>query len=502
MPDQKHVEFPGHLLMLGFGSIGQGVLPLIMRHIGIRPERITILSAHDNGREEAGRYGIRFVKATLKQENFRQILEPLLPPSGFLLNLSVEVSSIEVIKLCWERETLYLDTCIEPWAGGYTDPHIPLAQRTNYALREELLAERKLHKKAPTAVVVHGANPGMVSHLLKQALLNVAADIGLRVRTPRIREEWAKLAQRLGVRTIHVAERDTQLVSRPKQPNEFVNTWSVNGMCSESAAPAELGWGTHERTFPEDGRGYASGSKAAIYLAHPGGAVGVRSWVPSGPYHGFCIPHTESVTTAEYLTVAQKGKAVYRPTVHYAYLPCDGAVASLNELAGRHWKPQERQRILRDEIVQGVDELGVLLAGHARNAYWFGSQLSIEQAREAAPYNSATSLQVTSSVLAGVIWAMENPRRGFTEPEEMDHQRVLEICRPYLGTVAGYYTDWTPLHGRSELYPEEIDSSDPWQFQNVRVFTHGVSDALPPKVATAPRRRAVPKKAPPAARRR
>ena len=121
------------------------------------------------------------------------------------------------------------------------------------------------------------------------------------------------------------------------------------------------------------------------------------------------------------------------------------------------------------DIEAGVDELGVLLAGHKNNAYWFGSQLSIGEARKLAPHNSATSLQVTSAALAGMIWAMEHPDRGIVEPDDMDHQRPLEICRPYLGTLVGEYTDWTPLHQRGELFAEDLDTADPWQFKNIRV---------------------------------
>ena len=40
---------------------------------------------------------------------------------------------------------------------------------------------------------------------------------------------------------------------------------------------------------------------------------------------------------------------------------------------------------------------------------------------------------------------------------------------PYLGTVIGEYTDWTPLHQRGELFPEDLDTTDPWQFKNIRV---------------------------------
>ncbi len=106
---------------------------------------------------------------------------------------------------------MYLDTCIEPWPGGYTDPTIPAARRTNYALREEALGLRSGNARAPTAVLTHGANPGLVSHLVKQALLNIATDLGIGGAVPGSRAEWAELAQRVGVKVIHIAERDTQV---------------------------------------------------------------------------------------------------------------------------------------------------------------------------------------------------------------------------------------------------------------------------------------------------
>lgn len=466
-----HVEFPGRILFIGFGSIGQGVLPLILRHIGIAPERITIVTAEDKGNEEAAKYGIRFIKERLTRENFRRVLNPLLGRGDFLINVSVEVSSVALVKLCWEKGAMYIDTCIEPWPGGYTDPTVPVARRTNYALREEALALRAGNERAPTAVLTHGANPGLVSHFVKQALLNIAQDTQAEAGKPTTRAEWGELARRLGVKVIHIAERDTQVSARPKLPGEFVNTWSIDGFVSEGSQPSEMGWGTHERNFPRDGKRHDSGCLAAIYLMQPGAGTRVRTWTPrAGQFHGFCITHGESISIADYYTVRDGAQVVYRPTVHYAYHPCDAAVMSVHELAGRNYVQQERQRILMDDITAGIDELGVLLAGHRRNAYWYGSQLSIGEARKLVPYNNATSLQVTVAVLSGVVWAMENPNQGLTEPDEMDFRRNLEVCMPYLGPVSGEYTDWTPLHERERLFPEDVDKSDPWQFKNVRVL--------------------------------
>jgi homospermidine synthase len=465
-----HVAFPGRLIFVGFGSIGQGVLPLILRHVGIKADQITVVAADDAGAAVAAEYGVKFVQHTLTRENFKNTLDPLVGRGDFLLNLSVDVSSIALIKFCWEKGSLYLDTCIEPWPGGYTDPTVSPSRRTNYALREEALALRDTRKNAPTAVLTHGANPGMVSHFVKQALLNLAADTGVETAEPANKAEWAALAHKLGVKVIHIAERDTQVSNRPKELGEFVNTWSVDGFVGEGCQPAELGWGSHEKNWPRDGKKHDFGRGSAIYLMQPGAATRVRTWTPlAGRFHGFLITHGESISIADYLTVKKGEQVVYRPTVHYAYHPSDAAVVSVHELAGRNWNIQERKRIMLDEITDGIDELGVLLAGHKKNAYWYGSQLSIQEARQLAPHNSATSLQVTVATLSGLIWAIENPNSGIVEPDDLDYKRALEICRPYLGPVVGEYTDWHPLVDRGRMFPEDLDETDPWQFKNVRV---------------------------------
>jgi homospermidine synthase len=470
MLDQKHVAFTGRLVMIGFGSIGQGVLPLLLRHIEIDPGRITIITAEPRGHEVAAEYGIRFVETALTQSNYRTVLEQQLGAGDFLLNVSVDVSSVALAEVCQEKGALYLDTCIEPWPGGYTDPNLPPSARSNYALRESALALRKRYPHGATAVLTHGANPGLVSHFVKQALIDLAKVPDLGAAAPGDRADWARLAERLGVKVIHIAERDTQVSNLPKEPGEFVNTWSIDGFFSEGSQPAELGWGTHERHFPSDGRRHDFGSGAAIYLLRPGAGTRVRSWTPlEGRYHGFLITHGESISIADYLTVRDGDRVHARPTCHYAYHPCDDAVLSLHELAGKNWQLQHRKRLMMDEITSGIDELGVLLMGQPQGVYWFGSRLSIAEARRMAPHNNATSLQVTAAVLAGMVWAIEHPREGIVEPEEMDYRRVLDIARPYLGDVVGVFGDWTPFEDRERLFPEDLDRDDPWQFKNIRV---------------------------------
>src|SRR3954454_3383057 len=206
MPDIKHTAFSGRLVIVGFGSIGQGVLPLLLRHIDLRPHQIIIVTAELRGHEVAEEYGIRFVETALTRDNFRTVLDSWLGPGDFLLNVSVDVSSVALIELCRNRGALYLDTCIEPWPGGYTDPNLPPSARSNYALRESALALRPKHGShqagdpGPTAIITHGANPGLVSHFVKQALIDVARDADPASEVPTNRAGWALLAERLGVK--------------------------------------------------------------------------------------------------------------------------------------------------------------------------------------------------------------------------------------------------------------------------------------------------------------
>src|SRR5579863_9558538 len=204
MPIDKHTAFSGRLVIIGFGSIGQGVLPLLLRHIDIRPDQIAVITAELRGEEVAAEYGVRFVETALTPGNYRAVLDGWLGSGDFLLNLSVDVSSVALIALAREKGALYLDTCIEPWPGGYTDPNLPPSARSNYALRESALALRAGRPDGPTAVITHGANPGLVSHFVKQALFDMARAVDPAAEPPADRAGWAGLAERLGVKSIHI----------------------------------------------------------------------------------------------------------------------------------------------------------------------------------------------------------------------------------------------------------------------------------------------------------
>ena len=473
----NHGTITGPIVMIGFGSIGRGTLPLIERHFTFDPARLVVIDPDETVREKVEARGYRFVHAEVTRKNHAELLSPYLTEGagqGFCVNLSVDTSSLDLMRLCRSLGALYIDTVVEPWPGFYFDETAGTAGRTNYALRETVRREKAANPGGTTAVSCCGANPGMVSWFVKQALLDVAEAVGADIDepAPEDRAGWAALMRRVGVKGIHIAERDTQRSSDPKPPNVFVNTWSVEGFIAEGLQPAELGWGTAETWMPANARTHAEGCGAAIYLEQAGAQTRVRTWCPTpGAQYGFLVTHNEAISIADFFTHRDAGGAVlYRPTCHYAYHPANNAVLSLHEMFGNGGTAQPELVVMDEaDIVDGADELGVLLYGHRKNAYWYGSQLTIEETRALAPDQNATGLQVTSAVIAGMAWALANPEAGIAETDEMDFRFCLDVQRPYLGPVQGYFTDWTPLKDRLSLFGEDLDQSNPWSFKNVLV---------------------------------
>ena len=474
-------RFENRVLVLGAGSVSQCVLPLLIEHL-VDAKQITIIDMRDNRERVTGAItaGATYVQDQLTRENMDQFLSKYLTAGDFLLDLAWNIDANAIIEWAHDHGVIYLNTSVEEWdpysAGAARNP----TERTLYWRHMKL---RKLTNtwggKGPTAIVEHGANPGLVSHLTKKALFDIATQAikdgkdGAGVKEAYESENFPSLAHKLGVKVIHIAERDTQVTDKPKQVNEFVNTWSVEGFYEEGIAPAELGWGTHEKTLPINAYQHLDGPKNQICIAQPGAKTWVRSWVPNMETTGMVIRHGEAFTISDHLTVWDKEKAVYRPTVHYAYCPTDAAVASMHELEMRQWDLTTNQRIMNEEIIDGDDRLGVLLMGHAYKSWWTGSLLNIHDSRKLIPKQSATTVQVASAVYAAVAWAMANPNAGYRVPDDLPWREVLAFAEKYWGGYHSAAADWDPLMHRNDLYKgwnnRKYDESDPWQFSNFLV---------------------------------
>ena len=475
-------SFTGQVLVLGCGAVSRCLLPLLHDHLNLDFARLTILDfedvrAHIRPVLEAG---ARFVQHRITPENLTATLQQYLSSGDLLIDLAWNIDALELLTWCRTRNVLYINTSVEVW-----DPYInledrPPMERTLYARHMDLCHHiASWSADGPTAVLEHGANPGLASHWARRGLEDLSAatlDQGALddVRRTQLEQaladsDYARMAMHTGVKVIHISERDSQIASLPKRVDEFVNTWSVEGFYEEGIAPAELGWGTHERRLPALAHVPSYGPGNAICLAQMGVQTWVRSWVPGGEILGMVVRHGEAFTLSDFLTVWENDRPIYRPTVHYAYLPTDAALASLHELRMNAYDMQSKTRIMNNEIIDGKDELGVLLLGHALTGWWTGSQLDIHEARRLAPGQNATTLQVAASIIGALDWMLRHPRCGVCMPEDLPHHEILAVANPLLGPSPSLQTDWTPLRARWDAFARfgapAPSPEDVWQFE-------------------------------------
>ncbi|MCG3181782.1 MAG: Homospermidine synthase [Phycisphaerae bacterium] len=477
------VNFGNRIVFVGYGAVAQCMLPILVKHVEVPLKDITIIDFED--RADVLRpwteKGVRFVHDRVTQENIGLLLGQHLSSGDLLIDLAWNIGCTDILQWCHDHGVLYVNTSVELWDPYGGAANKPPTERTLYWRQmriREMIAGWK--PSGPTAVLEHGANPGLISHFTKQGLI----DIGERLLADRkiadndaeetrqlIKDRtFNRLAMKLGVKVIHCSERDTQITDQPKQVDEFVNTWSVEGFREEGITTAEMGWGTHEKELPRFAFEHTEGPRNQICLARMGINTWVVSWVPNYCIHGMVVRHGEAFSISDRLTVWEQNKVVYRPTVHYAYCPCDCAITSLNELRGENYKLQCRTRIMTDEITSGADILGALLMGHAYKSWWIGSNLSIEESRRLVPHQNATTMQVAISVVAAAMWMIENPAMGVCLPDDLPHEYVLAVSKPYLGTFVSTPSDWTPLNHYVNVFDAynepSLDVSDPWQFKN------------------------------------
>ncbi len=480
------IKFPGRVLILGCGSVSQCVQPLLLKHLEMDFKKMTILDFEDKRKiiPDTLAAGATYVKKKITPTNMGKVLGEYVGPGDLLIDLAWNIDTVEILQWCHEHKVLYINTSVEYW-----DPYdvtVPPTERTLYARHMKLRSlKQSWSEPGTTAVVEHGANPGLVSHWVKVGLIDLAQAIlkfGFSAGEDLAGNRWDALKQALedkdfpklamlsGTKVIHISERDTQITNKPKRIDEFVNTWSVAGFHEEGIAPAELGWGTHERRLPPNAQVHLYGPGNQICMSQMGINTFVKSWVPGGEIRGMVVRHGEAFTINDHLTVWENGKPIYRPTVHYAYLPTDSAIASLQELKNRNYDLQPDQRILNDEIIDGKDELGVLLLGHDLNGWWVGSQLDIHEARKHVNHQNATTLQVAASVLGALAWMIKNPNQGLCVPDDLPYEEILSVANPYLGPCPSVHADWTPLKNRFDPFADWTSPSpaeeDVWQFES------------------------------------
>jgi len=184
----------------------------------------------------------------------------------------------------------------------------------------------------------------------------------------------------------------------------------------------------------------------------------------------FVITHDEAFSLSHFLTIKKKVEGtdkeeiVYRPTIHFVYMPSDYAIASAYELEQRHYKIQDTLRVVKGkEILSGMDEVGVLLMGHDYKSWWVGSRLGIDLCEQILPGHNPTIIQVAISAIAALRWTIKNKYEGLCYAEKLPHDEIIDISKPYLEPFVSAQSDWDPLQS---LKDKNVPAEDMWQLSS------------------------------------
>ena len=237
------------------------------------------------------------------------------------MNLSVDVDCLAVMRLARDMGALYLDTVVEPWPGFYYNNKIPARPHQLSHAREPARAEKQtgrgphrsfLLRRQPRHGVLAG-EAGAAQHRCRSKI---------KVAEPNDEQGWAKLMKRVGVKGIHIAERDTQRGKKPKAFGTFLNTWSVEGFVSEGLQPAELGWGTHEKKLPPERPPPQDGLRSCDLSGAPG-CRHPRAHLDAhwGAHFGFLVTHNEAISISDYLHPAGRPQGCLPPDLPLCLSP-------------------------------------------------------------------------------------------------------------------------------------------------------------------------------------
>ncbi|MHB0997205.1 MAG: saccharopine dehydrogenase NADP-binding domain-containing protein, partial [Elusimicrobiales bacterium] len=223
-------DFNKRILFVGYGAVAQCALPMLLKLVKVPARNITVLDFEDRRRllKPWLAKGVKFVRARVTRTNLGALLGKYLSEGDMLLDLAWNIGANDILQWCHDKGILYLNASTELW-----DPYEGAENKhpTERTLYHRHMAMRRMTARwktpGPTAVIEHGANPGLISHFAKKGLLDIAFRLlderkvkgakAEKLRQLTMDLAFNELSRELGVKVIHVSERDTQISNKPKR---------------------------------------------------------------------------------------------------------------------------------------------------------------------------------------------------------------------------------------------------------------------------------------------
>jgi homospermidine synthase len=455
--------FNKKIVIIGYGAIGTALLHLLLKIIRINLNNVFVIDKNSE-RFLKCKYAVNKIHVKLSKDNTKDelITKLQLGQDDIIIDCSYEINTNFMFALCSEYGISYVNSAVEVWSkeDKLTEEDYTFYQRIKSLEDQNSL----LKQKRNNFIISLGCNPGNVNLWTLYALEKIN-----KKNKQFDFKSHAELASKMGLRVIHISERDSQISKIPKNLNEYVNTWSLDSKSwyDEAFSFLEISWGTHEKNLPLKINKKLS-NEYQLIIDQEGATSLAYSYTPiQQNYVGMLVRHEECFTIAKKLTLRNDSKEiVYKPSCYYVYKPCDSSFVSTYEVIDNYRKYQKNKRLMTDDIIKGNDELGCTLFFEDGEIWWFGSLLDIEETRflfdnEINEIINATILQVITGYLGGILYLIDQIEkkefRGLLLPEDLPIKEFVKLSKPFLGPFGLYKVDnWTV----------ETNPLNKWQFNN------------------------------------
>lgn len=461
-----------------FGCGGMGKIVLYWLDYFFKNTDITVYDKENEKLDFVRKYypKVKAIHREIVKSNFKKSTD-FLKKGDLIIDAAYNIDTNCFYKFCNDNSILYFNSAIESW--DYQSITSPL-EYTLYWRNGKLEKYAKKNKKNTNFVVVMGCNPGNVSLWAKYGLYLLAKKKGIKFDENLPEEDiFPELSKKLGVQVIHISEHDSQLINNPRKKGEYVNTWSSDPdpFYQEALGPIELAWGTHEKNYPYSTFIKINNKEDRIVLLKEMGINNyMRSYTPkTGMFYGMTLRHDENLTIGKYLSISYGNKITYQPSTYYVYKPTSACLEGVQETRENNFKWGKKKRFLTNEIVEGIDELGLSFFMKNGDVWWIGSLLDIDEARKLHPkwmhdYINATNTQVVGGYITGIFYILDLWDKGETKglifPEDIPLE-YLKISLAFQGNFVLEKAKWDENKMPFEFGNKPKQKS--WMFDDFRV---------------------------------
>ena len=429
------------IYFIGCGGVGYALLEIFKKEklyydctfVIIEPKEIEELEYVMENRKYT------WIQKPLTKENHKELLKGI-DKKTFIINVSVNVDSIMILKLVKKHGSFYIDTSLEQYQDF---KHVPVHKITKYSqfkknnlYHQNLMAEKLLKNSDKTRLVSGGENPGFINEYVKKCLRMYAKKHKLEL----VNGDYGKLAFDCGLKEIQIVEYDSQKLKIKSTPSKFVNVWSSIGFTEEACDLVLLSFNNQDMKKMEE-QGYnlikpSEGNKDTHirFIAEHGMNMTRTSKTLNDKgelfeFKGMLIPHAETITMSEFFSY--NGDA---PTIMYIYSPCEEASKALEYVRQNDYKQLEENITVRNkDIISGWDSVCCLLKFKDGKQVIGGSILGKKDINKMKFKSGATTIQVGAFMNASIKWIIRNPNEGLLQAENIPHKFVFDNAEKYMG---------------------------------------------------------------------